>query len=100
MRGLTVRDLVEANLYEDEDAVIQDALRCLLRSRTDSRVRLAVHRYKTEDISLSKAAHLAGVSWAQMRDILVDRGVAVRLGPETVKEAREEVEVLRSLLES
>lgn len=97
---MKVRDLVEANLYEDEDAVIQDALRCLLRSRTDLRVRLAVHRYKTEDISLGKAAHLAGVSWAQMRDILVERGVALRLGPETMEEARDEVEVLRAVSES
>ena len=97
---MKVRDLVEANLYEDEDAVIQDALPCLLRSRADLRVRLAMDRYKTEDISLGKAAHLAGVSWVQMRDILVDRGVALRLGADTIKEAREELDVLRTVSES
>lgn len=82
MGGLTVRDLVEAKLHEDEDAVIQDAVRCLLCSRADLCVRLA------------------GVSWAQMRDILEDRGVAVRLGPDTVKEAREELDVLRTVPKS
>jgi predicted HTH domain antitoxin len=96
---LRVRDFVEAQLYEDEEAVIQDALRHLLRARTDLRIRLAIHRYQAEGISLAKAASLAGVSWAQMKDILVEYGVEPRLGPETVEEAQEEVAVLRAYFE-
>ena len=72
---LRVRDFVEARLYDDEEDVIQDALRHLLRARADLRIQLAVHRYQTEEISLAKAASLAGVSWAQMKDILVERGI-------------------------
>jgi len=64
------------------------------------RIRLAIHRYQAEGISLAKAASLAGVSWAQMKDILVEYGVEPRLGPETVEEAQEEVAVLRDYLES
>ena len=96
---LTIQDLVEAHLYEDEEAVIQDALRHLLRARTDLRVQVAIHRYKTEDISLAKAANLAGVSWAHMKDILVEHGVQPRLGPQSLEEAREEVNVLRDAFE-
>lgn len=69
---LTTRDLVEARLYANEGDVIQDALRHLLRARPDLRIQLAIHRYLTEDLSLAKAASLAGVSWAQMKDILLD----------------------------
>jgi predicted HTH domain antitoxin len=96
---LKVRDFVEARLYDDEDAVIQDALRHLLRSRADLRIQLAVHRYQTEEISLAKAASLAGVSWAQMKDILVEQGIQPRLGPETIEEAEKEVEALRAYFE-
>jgi len=92
---LRVRDFVEARIYDDEEAVIQDALRHLLRARADLRTQLAVHRYQTEGISLAKAASLAGVSWAQMKDILVERGIQPCLGPETIEEAKEEVEALR-----
>lgn len=56
---------------------------------------LAVHRYQSEKLSLAKAAELGGVSWSQMREILVEKGVASRLGPETVEEAEEETQVLR-----
>jgi Arc/MetJ-type ribon-helix-helix transcriptional regulator len=41
---VTVHDLVEARLYESEDAVIHDALRHLLRAWPDLRINLAVHR--------------------------------------------------------
>jgi predicted HTH domain antitoxin len=63
------------------------------------RIQLAVHRYQTEEISLAKAASLAGVSWAQMKDILVERGIQPRLGPETMEEAEEEVRTLRDYFE-
>ncbi|MFP4441145.1 MAG: UPF0175 family protein [Chloroflexaceae bacterium] len=89
------RTFVDARLYESEEAVIQDALRHLLRARPELRVSLAVHRYQMEDMSLAKAAGLAGVSWAQMRDILLERGVQPRLGPESVEEAAQEVQALR-----
>lgn len=89
------RTFVDARLYESEEAVIQDALRHLLRARPELRVSLAVYRYQMEDMSLAKAASLAGVSWAQMRDILLERGVQPRLGPESLAEATQEVQALR-----
>jgi predicted HTH domain antitoxin len=96
---MQVQDFVQARLYLNEDAVIQDALRHLLRARPDFRVQLAVHRYQTEGISLAKAASLAGVSWAQMKDILVEHGIQPRLGPESVQAAQEEAAVLRDYFE-
>lgn len=92
---VNLQEFVDAHLYESTDAVIQDALRHLLRARGDLRVQLAVHRYQVEEISLAKAASLAGVSWAQMRDILIEQGVEPRLGPESVEDALAEVESLR-----
>lgn len=96
---LNVRDLVAAHLYASEEAVIQDAMRLLLRERSDVRIGLAIYRYEHEDISLAKAAALAGVSWPQMREILIERGVQPRLGPETLEEARAEVQALRENFE-
>lgn len=92
---LKARDFVEAHLYDDEESVIQDALRHLLRARPTLRIELALHRYQTQDISLAKAAEIGGVSWAQMRDILSERGIQARLGPDTLEEAEQEVAALR-----
>ena len=96
---LHIRDLVEARLYASEEEAIQDALRHLLRARPHLRVQLAIHRYQTEPISLAKAASLAGVSWAQMRAILMEHGIQPRLGPETVEAAEREVQAQREYLQ-
>jgi predicted HTH domain antitoxin len=95
-----VQDFVDARLYSSTEEVVQDALRHLLRTRGDLRVQLAVHRYQVEEISLAKAANLAGVSWAQMRDILIEQGVQPRLGPETLEDALDEVQTLREYFEA
>lgn len=97
---MEARDLVQARLYDSEDDVIRDALRHLLRARPEARIQLAVHRYQTEGLSLARAASLAGVSWAQMKEILLEKGVQPRLGPETVAEAQDEAEVLRDYFAS
>lgn len=96
---LKTHDFVQARLYEKEEDVVQDALRYLVRARPDYRIPLAISRYQNEDISLTKAANLAGVSWAQMREILVENGIQPRLGPETRAEIEEEVQVLESYFE-
>jgi len=91
---------VAAGLYEDDEAVVQDAVRALLTEKPQLRLEVAIHRYRTEDISLAKAAELAGVSWQRMREILLSRGLQPRLGSETEKEALEEVEALRRHLDA
>jgi predicted HTH domain antitoxin len=96
---LDVQDLVKASLYQSEAEAIQDALRHLLRDRPDLRIGLALYRYEHEGLSLTKAAALAGVSWAQMKEIMLERGIQPRLGPETLEEAKEEMEVLHRYFE-
>lgn len=88
---LQPQTFVEAKLYPDQEAVIQDAMRSLLQEKPQLRIELAIHRYQTEEISLAKAAHLAGLSFDRMRALLVQRGIQPRLGPANEAEAREEI---------
>jgi predicted HTH domain antitoxin len=90
--------LVSAGLCEDEKDVVQDAMRALLSERPQLRIELAVHRYRSEEISLAKAAALAGVSWERMREILLSRGLQPRLGPETEEEAYEEIQAMEQMI--
>jgi predicted HTH domain antitoxin len=64
------------------------------------RIDWAVHCYQTEDISLAKAAALAGTSFDHMKEILVQRGIAPRLGHESIEEALQELQVLQETLAS
>jgi predicted HTH domain antitoxin len=98
MEAWQAKDFVSAGLYENEAAVVQDAVRALLSEKPQLRLQVAIHRYRTEEISLAKAAALAGVSWERMREILLSRAVELRLGPETESEAWEEIKAMERIV--
>jgi len=89
--------LVQAGVYPDEHAAIQDALQVLWQERPAVRIEVAVHRYRTEGLSVARAAALAGVCFDRMKEILAERGVPLRLGPETLEEARAELAALQRM---
>jgi predicted HTH domain antitoxin len=85
-------NLVEAKIYPNETEVIQAAMQYLLQNRPEVRIALAVYQYQTdEQLSLARAAAIAGVSSERMKEILVARGVELRLGPATIEDAAMEV---------
>ena len=98
METWQTRDFVSAGLYEDERDVVRDAMRALLSEKPQLRLELAIHRYRVEQVSLAKAAALAGVSWERMREILLSRGVQLCLGPETEEEAYEEIQAMERIV--
>ncbi len=85
-------------MFPDEQTVIQEAMRVLWQERPNLRIEWAVHQHRNRDISLSKAAALAGVSFDKMKELLVQRGFQPRLGPETREEAIHEMKTLEQAL--
>lgn len=94
---ITPSALVQAGLYPDEMTVIQEAMRALWHEHPLLRIDWAIYQYQTQDISLAKAAALANVCFDRMKELLVQRGIQPRLGPETLEEARKELEALNNL---
>ncbi len=96
---LNLKGLVGAGLYGSEDEVIHDALNCLLKDNPEYRLKLAIYRYQTEEISLGKAAEIAGLYWEDMRDVLIRNGIKPELGPENNEEAEKDYLTLRRFLD-
>ena len=95
---VTPHDLVQAGLYPDEKTVIEEAMRILWQERPQLRIDWAIHQYCTRDISLGKAAALAGVSFDRMKELLLRHGIQPHLGAETIADAREEVKIIEQAL--
>lgn len=94
-----LQELVNSGIYPDTDTAVREAVRVLWQERPAVRIDVAVHRYRTEGLSVAKAAAVAGVSFDRMKEILAERGVPLRLGPETLAEARAELEALQRMRE-
>ena len=91
-------DLIACQLYQNETDVWRDAVRALTWLRPEFKLEVAVRRYSAEEVSLAKAAQIAGLAFEEMKELLVRRGVEVRLGPETTRELDDETDVLRASL--
>jgi len=95
--GIKPKELVDLALYKDEQEVIDEGLRHILRSHPEYRVEIAIKRYKEEVVSLGKAADLAGISLEDMKEVLKSRGVALK-GPESRQEIKEDAKRAREVL--
>lgn len=67
--------LRKTGAYESDAAVIEDALRSLLRSKPELRMTLAVEKYRTGRVSHNRAAEIAGVSPEEFKEVLHERGI-------------------------
>lgn len=70
---------VAALLDEDKSTVIRKALR---EGLSDLRIRVAVERYQTGEISTNQAARVAGVSVAEWLEIARERNLTSQLSSE------------------
>lgn len=68
-----------ALLDEDKSTVIRKALR---EGLSDLRIRVAVERYQTGEISTNQAARVAGVSVAEWLEIARERNLTSQLSPD------------------
>ncbi|PKO22403.1 MAG: hypothetical protein CVU38_09620 [Chloroflexi bacterium HGW-Chloroflexi-1] len=95
--AIELQELVRFGVYPDTETAVREAVRVLWQERPGVRIDVAVHRYRTEGLSVARAAAIAGVSFDRMKEILAERGVLLRLGPETLAEARAELDALQRI---
>lgn len=68
--------LIRAGHYRNKDALFEEAFRTLLEVKPSIRTEMAIELYKSEKISLSRAAEIAGVSFEGFKNILEIKGIA------------------------
>ncbi|WP_423996323.1 UPF0175 family protein [Halorubrum trapanicum] len=88
--GADLDAIAAAGGYDDTDAVVEEAVRELLRRRPELRLSLAVEKYRTGAVSLNRGAELAGVSTESFKQELADRGIDREAGflSESIREDR------------
>jgi len=95
--GIKPKELVDLALYKDEQEVMEEGVRQILRSHPEYRMEIAIKRYKEETVSLGKAADIAGISLEEMKEVLRTRGVTLK-GPESKEEIKEDAQRARETL--
>lgn len=63
--------------YKTREALIEDAFRALLNLKSELKVEIAVELYLREEVSLSKAAEIAGMDIESFKGTLKARGLKI-----------------------
>lgn len=88
---------VKAGVFENKSDAVRHVLRAYFEENENARIAAAVSLYADGEITLGTAARLADVNRFEMRDLLREEGVELRVGPEDMATAREEIETARDL---
>jgi predicted HTH domain antitoxin len=88
---------VAQGIYKDREALLEDALQSLLRSKPELRARLAIELYRVAEVSLSRAAEISGLDLENFKELLREAGVVRRVAPrgEAVHDETEQLLVAR-----
>src|SRR2546428_14017853 len=80
--------VVRAGLFRDRQHVVQEAMQTLFAVRPQLRTEAAIELFRSGEVSLLRAAEIAGMDFESFRSLLADRGIPW----EVEAEARDEME--------
>lgn len=70
-----INALIKANYYSSMSDAIKDAFRTLFEAKPNLRIISAQLLYENNEVSLSKAAEIAGVSIEDFKEMLASAGI-------------------------
>lgn len=77
-----INALIKANYYSSMSDAIKDAFRALFEMKPNLRIISAQLLYKNNEVSLSKAAEIAGVSIEDFKEMLTSVGIERVIEPD------------------
>jgi len=78
--GKQVDALINGGYYPNMKEFVEDAISAFFELRKDMKLASVVELYKKEEVSISKAAELAGLNIEEMKRVLADEGVELKRG--------------------
>lgn len=83
--------LVRLGLYTNREEVIADAVRNLLLNNRSLRLELALDLFKGDEVSLGRAAELAGLDRWQFEEVLREREIPIVIEAGSAEAMDEEI---------
>lgn len=92
-----VTALIDSGLYPDYHAVIIDALENLVEMKKASRLDAALRSYQEGEVTLGRAAELAGMSLFEFEEVLKARGIRKVVEVDSAEELETGISLIKDL---
>ena len=86
--------LIERGIFKDDESLRASAYRSLLTLRPELKVEIALYLYEQEEVTLGRAAEIAGVSREEFKEILASRGIERKIPLRSPEQVEADVQLL------
>lgn len=86
---------VRAGLYLSKDEAFQEAVTTWLAVKPNIRLEVAIEMYREEEVTLDRAAEIAGINRWLFQDILAQRGIKIIVEADSKEELKTAAEKIR-----
>ena len=93
-----INAIIDAGCYVNEAEVIRDAVKILFESRPKLKLAAAIEMYKKEEVTLGRAAEIAGMGIIEFKDVLRDRGIKTIVPKTSIDELDKQVARIREII--
>ena len=93
--GEEIAAVVRAGCFPSEEDAMREAVQTLLAVNPHLRREAAIRRYLDEEITLGRAAELAGMTRWRFRELLVQRGIPLEIEARPARELDTSVAAIR-----
>ena len=93
-----IKGLVKSGHYSSKIEVLKDALRVLFETKPNLKISVALEMYRDNEVSLSRAAEIAGVTTVEFKEILANRGGTIVSESKSTEKMDEKAKVLKKYL--
>lgn len=77
-----IEALIRGGYYSSKSDAIKDAFRTLLDTKPALKLASAIELYKASEVSLARAAEIAGMNIEDLKHVLSDRGIKRLIKPD------------------
>jgi len=95
IQELELNALVKAGVFRSKTEAVKEALRLLFATRPQLSVEAAVQLYREGEVTLGRAAEIAGITRWEFETLLADRGIARSVTSDSAEELEHQVERLQ-----
>jgi predicted HTH domain antitoxin len=98
IQELELNALVKAGIFRNKAEGIKEALQLLFATRPQLSVEAAIQLYREGEVTLGRAAEIAGITRWEFETLLVDRGIARSVTSDPTQELERQVKRLQQEL--
>jgi predicted HTH domain antitoxin len=94
IQDLELNALVKAGIFRSKTEAVKEALRLLFATRPQLSIEAAIQLYKEGEVTLGRAAEIAGITRWEFKTLLADRGMELTVTSDPVEDLERQVDRL------